>query len=87
VAFDEAQRIPHRSLMSEFDLRSGVGVGLTGVSRSRDEDQRLGSTVDGRPHPVRDPTIPAALHPPIELASFRPHGRLDVKRRIEFARA
>jgi hypothetical protein len=28
VAFDEAQRIPHSRLMSEFDLRSGVGVGL-----------------------------------------------------------
>ena len=28
LAFDEAQRIPHSRLTSEFDLRSGVGVGL-----------------------------------------------------------
>ncbi len=32
------------------------------VSRSRDEDQQLGSTVDGRPYRVRDP-LPAVLSP------------------------
>ena len=31
VAFDEAQRIPHRRVVSEVDLRSGVGVGALPV--------------------------------------------------------
>jgi hypothetical protein len=33
--------------------------------------------------PARDPTIPAVLYPPIELASFRPHGHLHMDRRTD----
>ena len=61
-AFDEAQRMPHSRLMSEFDLRSGVGVGLIGVSRSRNEDQRLGSTVGGRLRRGRDHSCRSFTH-------------------------
>jgi hypothetical protein len=53
------------------------------MSRSRDEDRQLGSTVDGRLHRVRAPTIPAALYSPIELASSCPGGRLDWDRWID----
>ena len=31
------------------------------VSSSWDEDEQLGSTVDGRQHRVRDPSIPVVL--------------------------
>jgi integrase len=48
------------------------------VSRSLDEDQQLGSTVDGHPHRVRTPPLLPIFHPPIELASMRPRGRLDL---------
>jgi len=46
------------------------------VSRSRDEDQQLGSTLDSRLHHGRDPTIHAVRHPAIELAGLRPRDRL-----------
>jgi hypothetical protein len=52
------------------------------VSGSWDEDQQLGSTFDGRPHREPDPTIPAILYPPVELAGFRPRGRLHLDRWI-----
>ena len=54
------------------------------VSRSRDEDQQLGSTLDSRLHHGRDPTIHAVRHPPIELAGLRPRDRLHPDRRIDF---
>ena len=57
------------------------------VSRSRDEDQQLGSTLDSRLHHGRDPTIHAVRHPPIELAGLRPRDRLHPDRRIDFLRS
>jgi hypothetical protein len=36
---------------------------VTAVSRSLDEDQQLGSNVDGHPSPAHVPTIPAGLSP------------------------
>jgi hypothetical protein len=55
------------------------------VGPSPDEDQQLGPTIDDRLHRVRGPTIPDGLHPPIELTSCRPDGRLHLDRRIHFS--
>jgi hypothetical protein len=41
------------------------------------------SSTQDRLCPARDPTIPAVLYPPIELASFRPHGHLHLDRRTD----
>ena len=38
-------------------------IAVMAVSRSRDEDQQLPPTVDGRLHRVPDPTVPAVPSP------------------------
>jgi hypothetical protein len=54
------------------------------VSRSRDEGQQLGSTVDGRLLRATPPLLPF-FHPPIKLPSLRPRGRLHLDQRIDFS--
>jgi hypothetical protein len=66
------------SLMSEFYLRSGVGVvpyrcELLAGRRSTARIHRW------RPSAPRTRQFLPFLHPPIELASFRSHGRLHVE--------
>jgi hypothetical protein len=55
------------------------------VSRSPDEDQQLGPTVDGGLHRVRDPTIPAALSPTNRAGQLSSSGCLHLDRWIDFA--
>jgi hypothetical protein len=55
------------------------------MSRSRDEDQQLGSTVDGRLHPVRDPTIHAAGSPTNRAARLSTTWPSPQGRRIDFS--
>jgi hypothetical protein len=55
------------------------------VGRSQDEDQQLLFTVDDRLHRVRDPPFLPFFHPPIELASSGPSGRLDLDGWVDFA--
>ena len=54
------------------------------VSGSRDEDQPLGSTVDGRQHRVPDPNHSRrSSYSPIEPAGWRPSGHLHLDRWID----
>ena len=55
-------------------------------------DHLRGTKINSSDPPVRavcagyaTPPLPPFFHPPIELASFRPHGRLDLDRRIDFS--
>jgi hypothetical protein len=55
------------------------------VSRSPVEDQQLRSTVDGRPHRVPDPTIPAVPSPTNRAGQPSTTWRLHLDRRIDFS--